>query len=400
MLITKFNAQTPSPALQQPVAAPDAYLFKPLSQPEADTVTPAIFRHPITVGRNIRRPDELEVRDIAYVMEAIKTGYYEGYNLKKAIETIRKTSNKEAARNAKSKLPWFSPSLFKGKRANENFLRSRFMVFDIDHVGTGLPARGAAEICSAEAAEQPVTAISDRIGAHPTQIDLLKEIALAKLPYIRYAFRSVNDGVKLVAQFTRDITNERDYCKIYMFLAMQIEWALKKICDNTHDPARACFFSYDPELLTNHNPKPLDPQDTYKQAISVMDIPWPKGEECRRLAGDVEASSRRLKEKPQDVASTPANLLPSSDDYAKAEKVVAVLSQITIAYQDWIKIGMALRAGFGESGKTLWDRFLNNPNYQDTQRIIDTAWRSFSGVRSITLASLFYIAEKYGVSYE
>jgi len=114
---------------------PNAYLFKPLSQPRVETAIPEIISHPVSVGRNVRRPADIQIRDIAYVMQAIKQGFYEGYHLKKAIETIRNMSDKEAARNAKSTLPWFSPSLFDGRRANENFLRARFMVFDIDHVG-------------------------------------------------------------------------------------------------------------------------------------------------------------------------------------------------------------------------------------------------------------------------
>jgi hypothetical protein len=84
-------------------------------------------------------------------------------------------------------------------------------------------------------------------------------------------------------------------------------------------------------------------------------------------------------------------------NWAKAEQAVAILSTKRIDYSDWIKIGMALYAGFGENGKVLWDMFLHNPNYQEKQWRLDTHWRSFACVHSVTLASLFYIAEQYGV---
>ena len=258
-------------------------------------------------------------------------------------------------------------------------------------------------------------------------IESLKSLAIAKLPYIRYAFRSVNDGVKLVAQFTKDITNERDYCKIYVFLAMQIEWALKRICDNTHDPARACFLSYDPALLINHQVKPLDPRVTLKQADEVMKLSFPRRQESMSPSQAQESFSpnltphscesrnlTQLREIPdqvrdEGVCGVPANansplqnVASASDgtDYAKAEKAVLGLSKLVIDYYDWIKIGQSLFAGFGQDGKALWDMFMDNPNYNDDQRLINLKWFSFRNVRSITLATLFYMAEKYGVSYE
>jgi len=86
------------------------------------------------------------------------------------------------------------------------------------------------------------------------------------------------------------------------------------------------------------------------------------------------------------------------DDYAKATQIVSVLAQIPIVYKDWVKMGQALYAGFGERGKALWDMFLGNPNYKDSQVMIDAHWRSFRTTHSVTLASLFYLAEKYNIT--
>jgi hypothetical protein len=95
-----------------------------------------------------------------------------------------------------------------------------------------------------------------------------------------------------------------------------------------------------------------------------------------------------------------ASIFPDSgnDDWLKAQNIVAVLSQIRIDYRDWIKVGMALYARFGEQGKYLWDYFLSNPNYNDTERTIDAHWRSFRSVNRVSLASLFFVAQKYGIT--
>jgi hypothetical protein len=86
------------------------------------------------------------------------------------------------------------------------------------------------------------------------------------------------------------------------------------------------------------------------------------------------------------------------NDWMKAQSIVAILSQLRIDYRDWVKVGMALYAGFGEQGKALWDMFLTNPNYSDTQRLLDAHWYSFRSVNRVTLASLFYVAAKYGIT--
>lgn len=101
------------------------------------------------------------------------------------------------------------------------------------------------------------------------------------------------------------------------------------------------------------------------------------------------------------IAASPKQAKPIStdnitDDYQKAEAIVAVLASMVIDYSDWIKVGMALYTGFGARGKVLWDCFKDNPNYNTPQRTMDTCWRSFAGNR-INLGSLFYVAQKYGV---
>ncbi len=84
------------------------------------------------------------------------------------------------------------------------------------------------------------------------------------------------------------------------------------------------------------------------------------------------------------------------DDYEKASKVVLKLARRQIPYSDWYRVGLALYAGFGEAGRPLWNLFLANPHYRDTQRGLDAKWHSFRGVREITLATLFEIGGRHG----
>lgn len=332
-----------------------AYCIPPSELPcPEDPLSYDIIRHPITVGRSVKHPEHLTIRDIAYVMDGIKNGNYEGYNLKQAITHLRQMTDRDAQRCAKTSLPWFCGSLMHHKRSNINVEKAQFQIFDLDHV------------------------------PNP---EAIKQLAISKLPFIRYAFTSAVDGVKLIAQFSSPITSEGIYKKIYKHLALQIEWALKHICDLTSDWARACFMSYDPALLINSRCVPLNPVETCKQADSIKEIVPPS----------LSSLSPSLS-KPLDFSTSRLDTAPDLDaDYAKAEAIISIMSTIPIEYKDWIKIGQALYAGFGERGKALWDMFLNNPNYHDTQRSLNTHWRSFASVRSITLASLFYVAEQYGV---
>ncbi len=98
----------------------------------------------------------------------------------------------------------------------------------------------------------------------------------------------------------------------------------------------------------------------------------------------------------------PARATPThyEDDYARAEYIVSILAAIKIAYLDWVKIGQALYAGFGERGKPLWDYFLDNPHYKESINNLNVHWYSFRNTHSVTLASLFYVAKIYGVRYE
>ncbi|MCB5284941.1 MAG: PriCT-2 domain-containing protein [Candidatus Cloacimonetes bacterium] len=411
----------------------------------------AAITRPVTVGMAITAPALIAERDVSYVMDCVREGRFEGKDLKALIVTIRSLAERQAgiAAGMKKSLPWFSGSTFHRRRGNEFFKAAWFMVFDLDHV---------------------------------PDIEDLKHQAVEKLPFLRYAFQSVRDGVKLVAEFASPITKEDDFRTIWKYLALRVEKALAVKVDSTPDPARACFLSYDPELLTNPSCRPLDPKKTLREAEAIADLlrifrpappvipaqagiqnhhrpappchsgvgaSAPGAQESRRShqnnftskSGSAQTQSGSTPSEDysreawipgplprNDRAAVPSGEtardgvtpLPrddgadgssdqhppirgirvirgqNPDDYEKASKVVLKLAQRQIPYSDWYRIGLALYAGFGEAGRPLWDLFLANPHYRDTQRELDAKWNSFRGVREITLATLFEIGGRHG----
>ena len=381
----------------------------------------AAITRPVTVGTSVTAPSLIAERDISHVMDCVREGRFGSKDLKALIVTIRSLPKDQAALAAgmKKSLPWFSGSTFHRRRGNEFFKSAWFMVFDLDHV---------------------------------PDIESLKHKALEKLPFLRYAFQSVRDGVKLVAEFASPITKEEDFRTIWKYLALWIGKSLKVEVDSTPDPARVCFLSYDPELLVNPKCRPLVPRKALHEAeavealmlvtrTGVADVPvcqgskspsTPNNKPLRDFAnGDVcgsdfaespvardsdpaespvaqdsdptESQNGALESSatpataPRQNAKTPQRQNPVPDDFEKASKVVQKLAQMVIPYSDWYRIGLALYAGFGERGRPLWNLFLANPHYRDTQRDMDAKWNSFRGVREITLATLFEIGGRYGL---
>jgi len=191
---------------------------------------------PVTVGTAVTQPSLIAERDISYVMDCVRRGEFEGKDLRALVSTIRGIPNSALAAGMKKSLPWFSGSVFRRRRGNEFFKAAWYQVFDLDHV---------------------------------EDVEGLKRRALDQLPFLRYAFQSVRDGVKLAAEFSSPITKEDDFRVIWRHLALRIAKALGVEPDSTPDPARACFLSYDPDLLTNPGCKPPDPKRILAEARSL-----------------------------------------------------------------------------------------------------------------------------------
>jgi hypothetical protein len=289
----------------------------------------------ITAGRSIRQPGQYEHLYIEDVVAAIKFGMYQELDLGKLISRIRAEANPDRAKNRKQALPFFTGSYYEESRANANVRFACFAIIDLDHV-------------------------ADITGT--------KKLIMERFPYAVCAFRSVNDGVKIVVSLRPAICDDAHFRAIYAILMQKIEDITRIKPDSTPDWARACFFSHDPDLLFNE---------------------------------DYLGFSCELPSAPVSISCPPAAPLfplpPTEDDFAKAELVIKALAAGKISYQDWIKTGLALKAAFGERGKALWLLFADNPYYNDDTTKLERKWNSFRGSGAVGIGSIFFIGEKHGI---
>ncbi len=315
-----------------------------------DTAQPtnSAIRRPVTVGIDITQPSVIASRDISYVIDCLKNGRFESQDLRAKITLIRNLTKSPLYATLKRQLPWFTPSRCARKRSNASVKEAWFMIFDLDNV---------------------------------PDIEAVKRKIVSGLPCVKACFQSPGNGVKALLAFAQPLTRQEDYRLIWHHLAPQIENIAEHPVDSAPDWARACFFSWDPKLLKSPDFTPLDPAQALREA-ELANLEILRAKEAKSLSAN-------------NIAKAPDSF---RDDFEKARHAVQNLANQKIAYMDWIRIGMALSAAFGAQGKDLWDIFLNNPFYEDSQRDLDRKWKSFNDIREISLGTLFEIAKRYGCS--
>jgi len=343
----------------------------------------------VTAGYNVQYPALIAVRDISYVIGCIKGGIVEGDDLRAQIAVIRGLQNPDLAKEMKRNLPWFAGSVMERRRSDSNVKFAWFAIFDLDHI---------------------------------EDIEAVKRQAIETLPFVHYAFRSVRDGVKLIAEFSRALTDIGDYRKLWPYLALRIEKALNLKPDNTPDWARACYYSHDPELIVNRQFQAVDIKLALQAADVLLEVEKMKatGQQGKGATGQAGATLKpggkdadqvlhastlprshdhqRSPDPASDNRSSvhPLNSSSSEEDFEKARQVVTQLAKIRIPYKDWVLCGLALYAGFGERGRELWDIFQSNPWFNDSDQEMNSHWKSFKHVHSTTIETLFYLGGKYG----
>jgi hypothetical protein len=81
------------------------------------------------------------------------------------------------------------------------------------------------------------------------------------------------------------------------------------------------------------------------------------------------------------------------DDRRVAEALMAI--PVTgVRRDDWIRIGMALKAHFGEAGLALWDQWSRRSDFYD-RKGLERAWKSFRG-SGVGIGSIFWLAGRFG----
>ncbi|MDD3144170.1 MAG: PriCT-2 domain-containing protein, partial [Candidatus Cloacimonetes bacterium] len=165
----------------------------------------------ITFGKSITRPEAIETMPAVNLMAMLQNGQW-----RKPIEAIRKEKNPILQKEMKLRLPYFVYGVLEGARSEGNVRQVNGIVFDFDHVGEIIPA---------------------------------KQKLMGAAPWFRWLFRSPVDGLKLMIPFSRPVTDKAEYLMIWNLLKAEIEAKSGFQADNTPDLCRACFLSWDDDVI-------------------------------------------------------------------------------------------------------------------------------------------------------
>ena len=176
----------------------------------------------VSYGYRVKSKNKpLQLVPFSTIVESIKTGTH---GLKENIEKIRACQNDEQRRELKKQLlPFFSMAIYRdGERKNVNLQSINHIILDVDHLGD-----------------------------QNALIKMKKKLTTDETVFCCFNSPS-GDGLKVVYQLDREITDDNEYKKIYKHSATTISKLYGFQTDNTHDSARACFLSYDPEIYVNY----------------------------------------------------------------------------------------------------------------------------------------------------
>jgi len=355
----------------------------------------------VTYGTAIRAPEDIKTIELDSIIADIRNGRW-----KKQINQIRTTDNAELAKTIKTGLPYFLYGIFKGKRSNECLVQMNGAILDYDHI---------------------------------PDIEGFKTLVMERIPEVRYAFQSPRDGVKILIPFSRPVTDEDEYRAVFELLKSDtdqrlnakdaetqrtqrkdkettchpehsrridtdsdadistklnvipdkdscLNLAASRLCvekeyhaDNTPDPARACFISYDPDLTENEYCSPFD-VDEFMAEYDTRKIDEMHPKEMEKNLSSFLSSGINECEEPDEVVI-------NAVDY---------LASIKLDYNAWIKVGLAIFHTYGDKAFPLWDKFSANPNYSDTTPELARRWKSFQNANSVSVGSIIHIAKHYG----
>ncbi len=360
---------------------PDVTITKPEASATAQPQTVCV-----SLGTDIRKPQELTEWPLSDIMFRIQSGTYRA-----AIEKIRKQENPEQAKQLKLNLPYFIMGKLKGKRCEENVTESSGLVLDFDNVADA---------------------------------EILAQSLKAEIPYVRYAFLSPRNGIKAVVLFSSPVKDAAQYARIWNRLIWEIEQQTGYKADNTPDRSRACFVSYDPNLVDNHAAIPFPVEDyavvqdanpakdtgNSVESYAVAACCATEGcatEDCAVeeplpetvFTGVWSSGHAEIDSQLQHIASETLDkteVIPNlSEHYVK--QALEHLCNCKISYRDWIRCGMALYNQYGAvKGLYYWSLFQHNPYYQDKAESLNKVWNSLGKYSSVGLASLFHIARVHG----
>lgn len=109
-----------------------------------------------------------------------------------------------------------------------------------------------------------------------------------------------------------------------------------------------------------------------------------------------DRASRSEKAKAATAYSNPITRGNSKDDFEVAENALSFIAA-SVGNDEWVNVGMALKAKFGDNGLDLWDRWsATAPDKYPGRREIESRWRSFRR-DGVNFGSLVHMAQTYGM---
>jgi hypothetical protein len=92
---------------------------------------------------------------------------------------------------------------------------------------------------------------------------------------------------------------------------------------------------------------------------------------------------------------TAAGYFDNQKDYDLAALLISKLNGTIIEYNDWIRMGIALKNKFGKRGLSLWLLFADNSAYQDTEEELIKKWNSFPITDVVHYGTFIYLSREY-----
>jgi hypothetical protein len=168
-------------------------------------------------GQSVSEPEKLESIPFYYLYKRIKTDP----ELKAKIEKLRTiTDQGEQTKFKENNLPYFNMGLFGGRRCNENLIKIKHLLFDVDNLK------------------------SEEV--------LLIKAELKSIPEIFCIFVSPRGrGLKFICEIDNSIRSSLEYEPVYNHYAELFGAIIGHNLDHTIDAQRPCFMSYDPDIYLN-----------------------------------------------------------------------------------------------------------------------------------------------------
>jgi len=203
----------------------------------------------VSYGETVR--SKLQEVPFHKILHSIRTGE----DILEQIQQVRTIDDEEKRRQKKEQiLPAFSMGLFCDSRHKNTLLKCiRYIVLDFDH-------------------------LEARLAKVKEQLTQDAEV------YCTFVSPS-GDGLKIICKLDRDVTDHKEYTKIYEHYAELFSERYKHPYDKTKDAARLCFFSYDADIYVNEKATPLKAELPLNGQATRQNKRSNKGVIAKALAG-------------------------------------------------------------------------------------------------------------------